>query len=1028
MSLNIEKIKERVASHFSDIQQVEDSVIRFTKKSGQKSYAVYYLDVAKDLPGTQENLNKYQDRVIGRYYFEGQKSLQWSNYLYFITSGDHLAKNEVRQAKELIERDRSYARKFVITEDELDAILSPRKIASADGPHASILSIWTDRLVEAGIDKAILSDDNMPARMRLIEASSPEPKPKSKPSKHTLAVKVQPFIRSLELTKYLKFPLQRRFDFGTANLIVGANGSGKTSLLEAIELFYCGRNKRNLTASFPYKLTSEFIDGLIEPVTDNRTASEFRNLNLMWYGQTEIRTNNLYQSFAQFNFLDTDAAVSLAESTTHLEEDLSKLLVGSDAAKTWHNIERVHEALSTELRNISQIKSEINDEIAALVTQIKTDSSVKHESDAIYSLLCEMISKVGWHVSQGEKESLAGSLVQPLAEMNAVLQQVVALTWTEPPVSLDGLTKYCRMARAAIEKIEPYIARLDDAKRNQKRLMQSIKRNRESVEILEQAKRLIDAGVSIRLKEQYTQQKTISNYADRLAGFDKLSFDVISTADGDITLDKFYETAIKARTEAEKLLNEQRRGYKKFSEAQNLSLNLMQELRQIADKILKISPKTDQCPLCHTQFERGGLAKHTSIGVDEHLEALGQSFLSQMREQENLIRSGTAVELVALWLINYCEKANMSQSVKVKEAVSAAATEMQMLEAAQIKVGTLINDLKTLESQGLSINMLEEISSQLRESGYPLEEFSNEAVVRVRTIIEQSMASSLRLLEDENINIEGLQKIFSEIMRLFPSSAMDMIEAVSHLKERLSTTERLQIKISEFITSFPWFGDRALAELLVEAESIRRVAVELQTVINKEKQANTNLTDSVKRKEIVESKLSILQQRQKRLDEAFAVLKNIKDNHSLEAAMKTALQENRASIEDIFSRIHSPAEFLGIGSSWTTLIRKDGAEPSLSQISTGQRAAFALSIFLSQNAQLKNGPPVILIDDPIAHIDDLNSLSFLDFLRELVLTSQRQIFFATASDKLATLFERKFDFLGPKDFRRFDLRREPYIG
>jgi len=65
-----------------------------------------------------------------------------------------------------------------------------------------------------------------------------------------------------------------------------------------------------------------------------------------------------------------------------------------------------------------------------------------------------------------------------------------------------------------------------------------------------------------------------------------------------------------------------------------------------------------------------------------------------------------------------------------------------------------------------------------------------------------------------------------------------------------------------------------------------------------------------------------------------------------------------------------------------------------------------------------------LIDDPIAHIDDLNSLSFLDYLRDVALTNRRQIYFATANDKLATLFERKFDFLGPEGFRRFNLQRE----
>ena len=63
--------------------------------------------------------------------------------------------------------------------------------------------------------------------------------------------------------------------------------------------------------------------------------------------------------------------------------------------------------------------------------------------------------------------------------------------------------------------------------------------------------------------------------------------------------------------------------------------------------------------------------------------------------------------------------------------------------------------------------------------------------------------------------------------------------------------------------------------------------------------------------------------------------------------------------------------------------------------------------------KLRSAPPVILIDDPIAHVDDLNCLAFLDYLREIALTGRRQIFFSTANDKLASMFERKFDFLGP---------------
>ncbi len=67
----------------------------------------------------------------------------------------------------------------------------------------------------------------------------------------------------------------------------------------------------------------------------------------------------------------------------------------------------------------------------------------------------------------------------------------------------------------------------------------------------------------------------------------------------------------------------------------------------------------------------------------------------------------------------------------------------------------------------------------------------------------------------------------------------------------------------------------------------------------------------------------------------------------------------------------------------------------LLQISAGQRSALALSVFLGMHLSCANAPKIILFDDPIALIDDLNVCAFLDFLRQLMLTTNRQIFFAT---------------------------------
>lgn len=179
-------------------------------------------------------------------------------------------------------------------------------------------------------------------------------------------------------------------------------------------------------------------------------------------------------------------------------------------------------------------------------------------------------------------------------------------------------------------------------------------------------------------------------------------------------------------------------------------------------------------------------------------------------------------------------------------------------------------------------------------------------------------------------------------------------------------TESLRAKLGDFSSSFPWPGGKPLVELAVEAELVRNVAAELQAALRKERQAKATYNDLIRRKEYLQGQLSKLLPRIKRLTEAQSTLESLQREHSLKSAVESALQQNRAGIEAIFSRIHSPAEFSGLGSNWATLVRKaDNSEAKPSEISTGQRAVFALSIFLAQNAQLRVAPPVVLIDDPI---------------------------------------------------------------
>jgi len=160
-----------------------------------------------------------------------------------------------------------------------------------------------------------------------------------------------------------------------------------------------------------------------------------------------------------------------------------------------------------------------------------------------------------------------------------------------------------------------------------------------------------------------------------------------------------------------------------------------------------------------------------------------------------------------------------------------------------------------------------------------------------------------------------------------------------------------------------------------------------------------------------------------RLNAAQHVLDDIIENQSLDAASAAVVAATHKVADSIFSRIHAPAEYMVTADAETPLKRRDNnSAVQLNQVSTGQRAAYALSMFLAMNAQVKDGPTLILLDDPISHIDDLNALSFMDYLRNLVLKSDRQVFFATADEKVAGLFVHKFGFLG-EEFKTIELTR-----
>jgi DNA repair protein SbcC/Rad50 len=1019
MTISLERIRARLSPRFPSLEQIEENVLRFERQSHDRPFAVCYVDVSAQIPNTAALLSDYQERILATRYFKGRKSLQWSNYLYFVVDVDPKP-----EARAVVERDRRYARKFVLTEPELDTALTPPTYKVSDAAiKTDILTTWTNILSETNLDHAILNDESLPRRLELIEehfgkSASPIPR-----SFGTPRASKQPSLRRIVLDKFRLFPQLREYDLGTVTLVCGANGSGKTSLLEAIELVYCGHTKRNPKAPGSYSIVATYGDGTTDIANHRRPPSLFRDRNLAWYGQHEQRTANLYQTFGRFNFLNTDAAVGLAESKSEaeLEEDLSKLMVGPEASKTWKEIERTAEKLDGKIKELLTLRNQVDQELASVERQIAGSEELKQESGAILKKLDSLLSEISWTRAEGDSSSSVKDLVESLSVYGTIVKEAIKCDWAGAPVTLAGLKQFVKDGSVRAKTSGEAIMQYSDALASERRLAQELSQIERDVSTLTELFSYTEAGLPQRLAEFDALAPTLTRYQQHLAGFDKDAMQPHLVAAMELTVSAFAKATSAQVDAAKHQLGEAQQGYSKFSALREESANLAQRLREVASQILKSASDPDTCPLCHTAFFKGELTKHIHSTLDPLVEARAMLLLEAVRGQESIVAGAQSAHRTASWALTFCKRIGEPTSIglsRLMQLVSDSENERAGLTQKQSQLG---EEIALLQKAGMTAEKYRQLIGAGSAAGASTKA---EDLKQRRDAAERLRTEKTTELEGYKTKGQSLLNAVADALATKNATFGAIESALSELKERIVTTEGILDRLNPLISRFAWSPVRPLSELALSIETVRRTSGDYQATLSKEQSAVTVLAEATQRKDQIERQLAGLTPRIERFSEARDVLTKIQSEHSLPGAMEDALKQNRVAIEAIFSRIHSPAEFSGLGDKLTTLVRKgEGSIATLHQISTGQRAAFALSLFLAQNAQLRSAPPLILIDDPIAHVDDLNCLSFLDYLREVVITGDRQVVFATANDKLAALFERKFDFLGDNEFKRYNLTR-----
>lgn len=1032
----LETARQKVAQLLGGVQDIEEAVVRGERLHQGKCFAVAYVDLADDVVGRAQGLREFQERILGEGYFNSPGDLRWNNYIYIVAGPNSVEQPDFQRAKAVIEADEDFARKRVVTEDELASVLGAAQYftPSASAQEFDIVGEWSKLLAEAHIDGIL----DRPARTLMLERIGSGQAGRAETSKKALNLHAsdkhlhEQWLSSLRVENFR--PVhdgKERFDFGQVTLITGPNGAGKTSLLEAIEFFYCGQNRRAHTGKAKVYGTLWNSDKEHLAPTD---ASRLRARCLHWYNLEERNANGLLNCFDRYNFLDTDAAFRVAADLDpeELPEDLSRLIVGSDASQVWSYVDKLSPEVQTAAERALLHAQNAQKTLEGQRAQLKDLQERPSDAKALTEAFRASLPRIGYRGILSTAPFVSADEAKPIQAAYSALQVLLAAG----PLftTLATLEERSRAIDEVLRAVEPLDS---DAKALH---AQTTELESRVVNFDAWAKNLALWAEYVRVRYAPTRDEyvrcrdLVTAVGTKLGAFANFEVPTVDQRYKSVRLVDALDGATQGIQSVSSEVNSLEQLSASFGQAATARARTAQELKTAVLAAIKGGAPANTCPVRKTVHgeaalaarieqitselaqptELTELAEKLSAARERHKQWLAwKAFLEQLQQialQLSLPLSQTCNEIVEAFSQARRDfeeaKANLqpaSEALSRLHHAGMSDTEHDALLSFVINVPVLTHhpyDLAAVEAQG---NACLNSAAQTREQ-----------ISSLRTQSELLMGRIT----------QHMAPLFDGGWRTRTSTSAG-IPALSQLKQETLVLERQRDDLLQY---FEISNETKLSDVDATLAGALRALSEAVQAATREQTASADISrlqGDIEQQRKLTGELLL---RSLNLQAASMALSKLRSDFSLESATAKSLNAIGQEINEAFVRIHSPNEYEYVGRDGVLLRSKETQEDwSLEKVSTGQRAAFALSIFLALNRTAAKAPPVILIDDPVAHVDDLNALSFLDYLRDLAVTSKKQVFFATADARVAALFTRKFGFLGD-DFKRIDLARESQVG
>lgn len=895
--------------------------------------------------------------------------------------------------------------------------------------------------------------------------------------KNNVNIKIPVKITKVQMGKFRShcFFQSPQIEPERVNLIHGTNGCGKTSFLEAIELSITNEIKRLKGFGEDFK---DYPKTVVECEADDRAKFSYQSgrepayykaIENAWYGvPVGMGKSTLNEHFGRFNYFDADTAYKFAleesdgnKGKNDYGDRFAKLFFDEsivEMQKQWKRYKQEFEV------HYNKLKKKITEEEEAIKALKAFISAYKHTGDFNETETNQLLEKLGFRYDKltiNKSENLLSyyqavheclvamnknvetikdcdSIVEPNSIVNINVKKQSAIKNKE---SLD--VKYQSNSKKKLEledEINEFNTKIAENKSQKAINVREIAYCDDALKVWESIKNIECQPEKVNDKDELKKEIDITEKKITLVSMLNSKHPNLVDLTEDAISGWSEDEIRNMERELERITKEDSQliGAFEFAESQLTKIEkLKSEIKRLANEYLSTNSNERACPLCGAEYSTNDELHrkiHNLISNDEksdmqiaviqknkfNYEKQISELTEKLKDYKNRQRWYTQL-MLAFDSIKYPGIFSVPSFSTVKQILEYVKSVLQCREKLQGEADILYYRLKILEDMGFTDNSIKTLKEFIGTNKL-FKDFKSDDV-NIANFVDYVLNKKNNLLLD-NIKLDEAIATEQNAIDLSNASLSEIniekeLEQISKCIKEINILDNALVafeQLSEYFIMQNIPDLNVWSAVFENAKERCRIAVDK---LNEQYDIGKNTTELNRKEEHLKVSKKVFER-------CSTALNAFVDMPSLETAVSGFVNSNLERIKYLFKRLHRPKEFSDLkfgddGCIWA-FRGIDNIWVKTHQMSTGQRISIALSVMFTLYLAAENAPGFILLDEPVANMDDVHMLNLMDILREIALQGT-QIFFTTANPDVAVLFRRKFSFFG-NEYKHFNFVRQ----